>query len=109
MNTANTVTTQLLLLASFLSVTWGIYLIYTIRQYRASTRMATRGRIVRDFRRMVVAMCLWLFVFSFVFRTVMVLLGLGADEIGQIVFYGLAGSNILGSLFVVASLFFDDD
>lgn len=109
MNASSSITPQIFVLALFLSVTWGIYMAYTIRQYRISAHFATRGRIVRDFRRMVVAVCLWLFVFSFVFRTATVLVGLGQEVVGQILFYALAGSNIVGSVFVVASLFFDDD
>lgn len=110
MNSSSSITGQILLLATFLSVMWGIYMLYTINQYRIISRGGfPRGRIVRDFRRMVVAVCLWLFVFSFVVRTTQVMLGVGSEGVGQILFFVLAGSNVAGSIFVVASLFFDDD
>ena len=110
MNSGTNTTPQIFVLALFLTVTWGIYMLYTIVEYRRIVRAGTtRGRIIRDFRRMVVAVCLWLLVSSLVFRTTMVLIGLDDVVVGRVLFYALVGSNVIGSLFVVASLFFDDD
>lgn len=108
-DTDGTIAPQIFTLTAFLSVTWGIYLGHTIGAYRRALRTRGRGLIVREFRRMVVAFCLWLICFSFVFRTALVLVGLGDEWVGQLLFFTLAGSSVLGSVFAVVSLWFDDD
>lgn len=122
MNSGSSIAPHILILASFLSVMWGIYLGYTIREYRKvlhelttkrpeppdfSSAPRRRGEILAALRKMVVAGCMFLFVFSFVFRTAMVLLGLDDQTVGVVIFFALAGSNVLGSIYVVASLFLD--
>ena len=122
MNPSSTIAPHILVLALFLSVTWGIYLIYTVNDYRmvktrrvVSTKQGfepldgerRRGELVAAFRRMLVALCVWSLPFSFVIRTSMVLAGFGDDLIGQIVFFALVGPNVVGSIFAVVSLRFD--
>lgn len=107
MSAQSTITFQILALALFLSLTWGAYLVYTIRDWHTIRAKRNQREIIRAFRRMVVAMCLWLLPFSLLFRTTMVQLGLGADVVGQIVFFSLVGTNVLGSLFAVVSLRYD--
>jgi len=121
-NSGSSIAPHILILATFLSVMWGVYLGYTVREYRKVLRELTtkrpeppdfssaprrRGEILAALRKMVVALCMFLFVFSFVFRTVMVLLGLDDQTVGIVIFFALAGSNVLGSIYVVASLFLD--
>ena len=121
MSNGSSIAPHIFVLAVFLSVTWGIYLGYTIREYRRvlhdatthrpnnnfSTAPRRRGEILAALRKMIVALCAWLFVFSFVFRTAMVLLGLDDQIVGVVIFFALAGSNVAGSLYVVISLFLD--
>jgi len=121
-NNGSSIAPHIFLLAAFLSVTWGIYLVYTIREYRRVLHEVTtqrpvppdfssaprrKGEILAALRKMIVAWCQWLFVFSFVFRTGMVLLGLDDQVVGLVIFFTLAGSNVLGSLYVVISLRYD--
>jgi hypothetical protein len=121
-NNGSSIAPHIFALAVFLSVTWGIYLVYTVLDYRRVLREVTtqrpvppdfssaprrRGEILAALRRMIVAWCQWLFVFSFVFRTAMVLLGLDNQTVGLVIFFALAGSNVLGSLYVVISLRYD--
>lgn len=98
---------QILAITGFLSVTWGIYAVYTIKDY-LRFRGQGRGTTVTYLRRVIVAFCLWLFVFSFFFRIVSVYFGVSDDVAGQVTFFSLLGSNVLGSLFAVVSLLFDD-
>ena len=100
---------QILFIAGFLSITWGVYLIGTIALYikvRQNPRR-TPQEIIVSMRRVIVALCAWLFVFSFVFRTACVLIGVGDDVAGQLVFFTLVGTNVVGSLFAVVSLRYD--
>ncbi len=107
MNQGSSIAPHIFLLASFLSVTWGIYMVYTIREYLRVRRTGDRRTMVREFRRMLVAICLWSFMFSFVFRTGAVLLGMGDETVGLVLFFTLTSLNIIGSLFAVLSLKFD--
>ena len=103
---------QILIISGFLSVVWGIYLIGTIRDYRETRRLMPRRRhldVVSALRRVVVALCLWLFVFSFVFRIGSVYFGLADSISAQIVFFALLGSNVVGSLFAAATIWLDDE
>jgi hypothetical protein len=100
---------QILAIAGFLSITWGVYLGGTIVSYRGLLKHPNRRRqdVVVALRRFVVAFCIWLFCFSFVFRTALVLMGAGDEFVGQIVFFALLGTNVVGSLFACVSLWFD--
>lgn len=100
---------QILLITGFLSVTWGIYLLGTIHEYRKTRGLRYRRRqdLVVALRRFIVALCVWLFVFSFCFRIISVYLGMDDDLAAQIVFFSLLGSNVVGSLFAVISLRYD--
>lgn len=100
------------LISAFLSVTWGAYFIYTIKDYLVIRTKNGEGRrrggdAVAALRRTIVAFCLWSFCFSFLFRTAMVLLGFGEDVVGQVVFFTLVGTNVLGSVFALVSLKYD--
>ena len=101
---------QVLAITSFLSIMWGIYLFSTIQEYNTARTARTnrrRGDTISAFRRMVVAFCLWLICFSYVFRTFMVLIGLGDIVTSQVMFFALLGTNIPGSIFAVISLRLD--
>ena len=109
---------HILALAVFLSLTWGVYLLYTINDYLAAKgRIGTntaqgqlpagnrrRGDVVAAFRRMVVALCVWSLPFSIVFRTASVLFGMGEEQVAQITFFALAGPNVVGSIFAAVSV-----
>jgi len=100
---------QVLALSLFLSVTWGIWLVYSIVEYRhtLTSKPRPRGALVVAFRRLMVSLCLWLICFSYVFRTICVLIGIDGAVTGQIIFFALIGSNVVGSIFAIASLKFD--
>lgn len=100
---------QILFIASVLSVLWGTYLIGTIRSYQVVKGNPHRRRqeVLVSVRDIVVALAAWTFVFSFVFRTSLVLVGVGDDIAGQIVFYALLGVNFTGSIFAIVSLKYD--
>jgi hypothetical protein len=110
-----TVAPQIMFLTLFLSVMWGIYLGFTIREYvrvkrarllREDSTLGERrsSEVVANFRRVVVAFCMWMLPVSFLLRTTLVTLGFGADVVGTISFFTLAGANVVGSIFVVATL-----
>ena len=109
MNASSTIAPHILALSLFLSVTWGIYLIFTVRDYLSVRTRAgrERGDLVASFRRMLVAICVFSLPASFVFRTVCVLAGVGDDLISQILFFALVGPNVVCSLFAVISLRYD--
>lgn len=98
-----------LFIAVVLSILWGIYLAETVIHYQRIKASPVRRRqdVVIALRRTVVAFCTWLFPFSFVFRLICVLLGVGDEISGQIVFYALLGANFTGSIFCIASLKYD--
>lgn len=96
-------------LCAFLSVMWGIYLAFTIVDYRTTLATAARRRsdIVSAFRRMVVAFCLFFLPFAFVVRTFCVLVGVGDEAAAQVTFFAFVGPNVLGSIYAVVSLRYD--
>lgn len=100
---------QIFLITGFLSVTWGIYLVGTVREYVKirSTIIRRRQDLVVALRRVVVAICVWLFVFSFCFRIICTYFGVNDEISAQLVFFSLLGSNVVGSLFAVVSLRYD--
>lgn len=103
---------QILAISAFLSLTWGGYLAFTVVDYLATrhrqhTATRRRGDVVAAFRRMVVAFCLWMICFAYVFRTVIVLAGFGDAAAGQISFFALLGTNVVGSIFALVSLRYD--
>lgn len=102
-------TPTVLAISSFLSVTWGIYLIGTLVSYARikSTERRRRSDRVVALRRFTVAFCIWLFCFSFAFRQVMLLLGVESDIIPSLIFFSLTGTNVVGSIFAMISLKYD--
>lgn len=101
--------TQTFLLALFLSVAWGVYLVFTIRdllsiQHLAKTTKRDRIEIIATFRRMIVAVCVFMLPFSLLIRTAIVGLGFGDQVAGQVVFFALAGSNIPGAVFAALTV-----
>ena len=109
MNNPSPITPQLLLLTLFLTITWGVYFAHTILELTQQARPTSSvGVRISNYRRLVVALCLFLLPLSFFIRTGMVFVGFGNDVAGQVVFFTLAGSNVLGSVFVDISLLFDD-
>lgn len=103
-------TPQVLAISSFLSITWGIYLIGTFVSYaHTRTNEAERRRTSRvvALRRFTVAFCIWLFCFSFAFRQVTLLLGIDDEVVTSVVFFSLVGTNVAGSIFACISLRYD--
>ena len=109
MTTVGTIAPHIFLMSAFLSLVWGVYLVATALDYRAIARSKTRTRadVVRAMRRLVLAFCIWSVAFAYVFRTTMVLIGFSEDVIGQVVFFALLGTNVVGSLFAIISLRYD--
>jgi hypothetical protein len=100
---------QILLISGFLSMTWGLYLVGTVLEYLRIRNSLFRRRVdvVVAIRRFVVALCVWLFVFSFAFRIICVVFGVADETAAEIVFFTLLGSNVVGSIFAIASLWLD--
>ena len=98
---------QTFVLVLYLTVMWGIYFAHTIREYRRPEATTPRRLRVANFRRAVVGLCVFALPASFLLRTLLVLMGAGNEVIGQILFFALAGPNVIGSTFVVISLRFD--
>lgn len=94
---------QTLIIAGFLSLTWGIYLVGAVlelgRVRGHDHPRPTRQEVIVAYRRTIVALCLFMLPFSLLFRAVLVVLGLGSDIAGQIVFYALITTNVPGSIF----------
>jgi len=102
------ITPQILFISTFLSLTWGIFLVASVMDYRGTlVQQHSRRDVVIGFRRMLVAFCIWLICFAYVFRTICVLAGVGEGVAGQITFFALLGTNVVGSLFAVISLKYD--
>lgn len=105
-----TVAPQVLLLTGFVTYTWSLYFAFTVADWLDPTPEPTRTRrqeLIVRFRRMIVALCALLLPASFYVRTALVLLGVGDAAAGQVVFFALASSNVVGSVFVLASLKLD--
>lgn len=100
---------QILMISLFLSTTWGIYLFGTIREYLIirESPMRRRQDVVVALRRFVIALCIWLFVFSYAFRVVSIGLGVEESTVSVITFFALLGSNVVGSIFSIVSLWLD--
>lgn len=100
---------QTLLLASFLSLTWGIYLAGSVRDLsrtRGRTHpRPTRQDVILAYRRTVVALCLFMLPFSLLIRAAFVVAGLGQETAGQVVFFALVGTNVPGSIFAALTYF----
>ncbi len=96
---------HILAISFVLSIIWGIYLVYVIREFVRSKGRADRRKTdkVVAFRRMIVGICVFLLPFSFVFRTASVLIGISGDQINQITFFALLGANLVGSLYAAGS------
>jgi hypothetical protein len=107
------VTPQVFILTAFLTVMWGTYFASALREYGAVRRgprvvvLTRQQEIVRAFRRVVVDLCVFMLPAAFVLRTGMVIIGVGNDVVGGVVFFALVGPNVIGSIFAVASLRYD--
>ena len=103
------VTYEVFGLCFFLAVTWGIYGLWAIREWRKvqGNKASRRGDYIAAFRRLIIALNLWLLPFSFLVRTGEVILGIGDNVIAQVLFFALTGTNVVGSLFAVVSLRYD--
>lgn len=101
----NTIAPQIFVLALYITIMWAIYFSWTIRDYVAPLTIV-RPRVAA-FRRLLVALCVFAFPASVLLRTGLVLLGVGEDTIGQLSFFVLAGTNVVGSTYAVVSLIFD--
>jgi hypothetical protein len=107
---APTIAFQVFLITLFLTIAWGFVFFGAVIDYRHARRAATERRrqeIVRAFRWVVVTLCLWSLPASFFFRTGLIMAGFGGDAAGQIIFFALVSTNVIGSLFCIVSLRFD--
>lgn len=96
----------------FLSLTWGVGLVVSVREYRETLRARRAGErrsgdVVSSFRRVLVLWCLWLIVASVLFRSAFLALGFGETTSATILYFALIGSNVVGSLFFLVSLRYD--
>ena len=106
--TPTPLTFQTFLLATTLALLWGIYFFFTVREwFQVRQRVRARGDMISAFRRMLVAWCVFILPFSVTVRTALVIMGFGDAIIGQIIFFTLAGSNLIGAIFAVVSLRLD--
>lgn len=109
---------HILVLSTFLSLVWGWHLKDTSRDWleaRAARPVAAdpalrrvelvhiRRELGDALRNLVAAICLLSISVAYVFRTAVVLAGLGEAFAGQVVFFALVGVNVTGALFVVVS------
>ncbi len=100
---------QILTISVSLSFLWGVYLAGTIHEYLQVRNVPFRRRqdVVVALRRFIVALCVWLFVFSYAFRIICIALGVGDEVVAQVIFFALLGSNVVGSIFAIISLWLD--
>lgn len=107
-STASSITPHILALAIFLSLCWGVYLVDCARDLNRArgTRNTSANTLaaVVSFRRLIVAICVFMLPFSLVFRTTLVLLGSGDAFAGHIVFFALAGVNVPGAVFAALTV-----
>lgn len=103
------VTPQIFVLVLYLTVMWGFYFLVAVREWIRGpqpTRTEPQEK-VRAFRRVIVSFCLFMLPGSFLLRTGLVILGVGEAQVGVILFFTLAGTNIVGSTYAVYSLRYD--
>lgn len=104
---------QVLGLTAFLAVMWGVYFVASLREYlqvrqgRQLVVVTRRQEIVRAFRRVVVAFCLFSLPLSAAVRSLSVVLGFGPDVGAGVVYFMLVAPNVVGAIFCVASLRYD--
>lgn len=100
-----TITGQIWLMTGAYSLGWGIYLAFTVKDYLQSLRAEDRrrGAQVANLRYMIVAICLFMFPFSFFVRTSLVLIGLQNANLGILTFFAIAGMNALGIIVAIAT------
>jgi TRAP-type C4-dicarboxylate transport system permease large subunit len=104
---------QVLALASFLAVMWGIYFVASVREYattRTGPERQTRTRrqeVVRAFRKVVVSLCLFLLPLSVCARATSVVLGFDESTTAAVLYFALAAPNVIGSVYAVVSLRYD--
>ncbi len=106
-NNPQAISPQIFILAAILTLLWGTYFLYTLGEWRRINRAKVRADVLAAFRRVVVAWCAFILPCSVLVRTALVLAGVGDAVIGQILFFSLAGSNLVGGLFAVISLRYD--
>lgn len=90
------ITPHILALSLLLSFLWGDYLLSTLTDFR-------KYRDARALTSFIVALCLWAVCFSYTFRTICVLLGVGEQDVSQIVFFALLAPTLIGGLLVFGS------
>lgn len=107
------ITGQVLGLTAFLTMMWGIYFVAALREYllvrsaRTVLILTPRQQAIRAFRRVVVDFCVFALPLSVAIRTAGIVLGIGTDVVGGVVFFMLVTPNVIGSIFCVASLRYD--
>lgn len=107
-----TIAPQILVLSLVLSIIWGIVLISAIRDYRRTVvkrRGGDRrgGDLVSALRWFFAVLCVFSINSAYLLRTSLVLAGFGSDTAGQVVFFALLSTDIVGGLFALISLRYD--
>lgn len=100
---------HVLAISLILSLAWGTHLIDAVHDYIAVRAPTNRRRseVIKEFRQVIAATCLFSFGVAYVFRTAIVLAGFGDVVAGQIVFFALIGVNVPGAAFLIISRKFD--
>lgn len=98
---------HIFVLSTFLSIVWGWHLLDASRDWQVIRAKAwaqrAPGQLAGELRNLVAAICLFAISVAYLFRTAVVLAGLGETFAGQVVFFALVGVNVTGAVFVVAS------
>lgn len=97
------------MICAFLTVTWGAYLIHSFREYiwPRKVPISRRGERIIAMRKIVVSICLFGIVFGFLVRSLSTYTAVLTD-ISPYFLFTATGMNIIGSVFVLGSLWFDD-
>lgn len=117
-----TITSQVWLMTLMYALGWGAYLVLAARDYYRLVRARARIRkddmaaderqkaedrrrrdLVAAVRHLVIAICIFMFPFSFFVRSSLVLAGLAEQQAGQLTFFALAGVNALGCIIAITT------
>lgn len=92
----------ILVLSAIFSAIWAVSLYRAAQDYREARRdkLAPLGR---SMRQLVLVFCAASTALAYLVRTTLVMAGFGADVAGQVLFYALLGTNLVGGLFCAVS------
>ena len=97
-------TLQVVILTLALTVLWGVHFGFSVRAWvRTQTTQHSRKDTIVAFRRLATAWCIFLLPLAFLVRNGLAYAGYEDAIIGQLLFFTLAGSNLVGGVFAVVS------